>query len=276
MKTTYCCVVFLVLTIIVRAQERPVSFSRIDWAVQSIDAETPESLAFQLTAPYKTDLEKVRSIFRWITEHIAYTTRPRVYINDRSLRYKQPPLDSMLALKSVDEIVAYSVLQKRTAVCNGYARLFKTLCGYAGIPAEIITGYARVGNSSSKFRSNHSWNAVYVDSTWRLVDATWASGFISYTDEFVKQYDESFFFPEPEQFIRSHYPEDMRWALLQDPPTLSEFYHTPFKLTAFMKYGISTYTPARGVIEAAVGDTLQFRFELKEAKELKMAPELTA
>jgi hypothetical protein len=186
------------------------------------------------------------------------------------------PMDTLLAMKSVDEIVAYTVMQKLTAVCNGYARLFKTLCDYAGIRAEVVTGYARGGLGSAAFRSNHSWNAVYVDSAWHLVDATWASGYISFADEFVKQYDDSYFFPDPEQFIRSHYPEDLRWALVSNPPTLREFYQTPFKLTAFMKYGIQDYAPSTGVVEAAMGDTVQFRFELKAVSDTKMAPELDA
>jgi len=269
-------VVLLFSGIRLAAQTKPVSFSRIDWAVQSIDASTPEALARQLTAPYTTDLEKVRAIFRWITENIAYAARPRFAVSRSALRYKQLPMDTLLAMKSVDEIVAYTVMQKRTAVCNGYARLFKTLCDYSGIRAEVVSGYARGGFGNPAFRSNHSWNAVYVDSAWHLVDATWASGFITYADEFIKQYDDYYFFPAPEQFIRSHYPEDLKWSLLDNPPTLREFYQAPFKMTAFMKYGIGSYAPASGVIEAAIGDTVQFRFDLKNTITASMAPELNA
>ena len=269
-------VIFLLLINLVVAQDRRVDFSRIDWAVQSINAKTPEALAQQLTAPYTTDLEKVRSIFRWITEHITYASRPRTTLNRNAFRYKALPMDTLLAMKSVDEIVAYTVMEKRTAVCNGYARLFKTLCDYAGIRAEMVTGYARGSMGNTAFRSNHSWNAVYVDSAWRLVDATWASGFISFADEFVKHYDDYFFFPPPEQFIRSHYPEDLKWSLLPNPPALREFYQTPFKLTAFIKYGITGYAPSSGVVEASLGDTLQFKFDVKGNTEVKMAPELTA
>src|SRR5438045_9428020 len=136
-------VLFLFFTQALLAQGRAVNFNQIDWTVQSVDADTPETLSRQLTAPYSTDLEKVRSIFRWITEHIAYAVQPRAVVSRSALHYKPVQMDSLLALKSVDEIVAYTVLQQRTAVCNGYARLFKTLCEYAGIPAELVTGYAR-------------------------------------------------------------------------------------------------------------------------------------
>lgn len=257
-----------------QAQPFALSFNGIDWVAQRGDVLTPETLAQQLTAPCKTDLEKVRAIFRWITSNISYAVRPLPGVNKSALRYKPLPMDSALALKSVDEIVAYTVLQKRTAVCNGYARLFKTLCGYAGIRAELVTGYARAGWGNFAFRPNHTWNAVYIDSAWRLVDVTWASGYVSFANEFVQQYDDSYFLPLPERFIYTHYPEDLRWSLLQNPPALHEFDRAPFKLTAFIKYGIRNYAPANGVIEAAVGDTLRFRFELAAPLPFQMAPEL--
>jgi hypothetical protein len=253
------------------AQSRTSAFNQIDWTVTTIDASTPETLAQLLTASYATDLEKVRSIFRWITEHVAYAVPQRTSIRRSALRHK--PMDSVLALKSVDEIVAHTVLQNRTAVCNGYARLFKTLCDYSGIRAELVTGYARVNWGGAKFRSNHTWNAVFVDSSWHLIDATWASGFITFGDAFVKHYDDSYFFPDPEQFIYTHYPEDLKWSLLLHPPTLREFYQAPFRLAAFAKYDIGSYAPAKGIIEAAVGDTLQFRLGLKGKTVFNMAPE---
>jgi hypothetical protein len=270
-------VLFLIISKLVYAQGESANFSRIDWAVQTIDAATPEQLAHKLTVPYTTDREKVRSIFRWITEHIAYAVRPRTAVSrSAAVRFRPASMDSLLALKTVDEIVAYTVMQNRTAVCNGYARLFKALCLYAGIRAEMVTGYARGSFGNPAFRPNHSWNAVYVDSAWRLLDVTWASGYVSFTEEFVRHYDDSYFFPDPEQFIRSHYPEDLRWALLQNPPTLHEFNNMPFRLTAFTKYGISGYAPSRGVVEATIGDTVQFRLQVRTGTGLAMAPELNA
>ena len=41
-----------------------------------------------------------------------------------------------------------------------------------------------------------------------------------------------------------------------------------------MKYGIGSYAPANGVVEAAVGDTLRFRLDLKGKTAFDMAPEL--
>ena len=162
--------------------------------------------------------------------------------------------------QSLNERIAVEVLKKREAVCDGYARLFKILCDYAGLRSEIITGYARsnMDRMGSQFKSNHRWNAVLLDSTWHLLDVTWASGYISYgSDQFIKAYDNYYFMTPPEQFIRDHYPEDSRWTLLTNPPTLKEFYRTPFKHSAFSKYSIVSFAPAKGIIEASIGDTIK-------------------
>ena len=142
--------------------------------------------------------------------------------------------------------------------------LFKTFCDYAGIPSEVVMGYARVNGSRarSKFKSNHTWNAVYIDSAWYLLDATWASGFTNYRgDEFTRAYDDKYFLTSPDQFILDHYPEDITWTLLKDPPAPGEFYSGPFRYTGFIKSRIDAYWPAKGIVEAAVGDSIRFEVE---------------
>lgn len=230
----------------------------IDRKVRFIPGITTDSLANELSALGNSDFEKVRAIFRWITENIEYNTK----IFNRN---KKKPFgniyedadDSSTTLKPLNERVAAKVLKRKIAVCDGYTRLFKTLCDHAGIRSEIITGYARTNRSGSRFGVNHTWNAVYLDSSWHLLDVTWASGFISYSDEFIRRYDDYYFLTPPQLFIRDHYPEDLKWTLLSNPPAFREFYNGPFRYSAFIKSGITSYMPVKGIIEAAVGDTIK-------------------
>ena len=104
-----------------------------------------------------------------------------------------------------------------------------------------------------------------IDSTWYLLDVTWASGFITYSNEFVQRIDETYFLTPPQQFISDHYPEDLRWTLLERPPTLREFHFSPFKYKSHIKYSISSASPSNGTIEAAVGDTVLIELKLKDA-----------
>lgn len=265
-----CCVA---LAMSAFAQPRKMDFYRVDQHALSVKASSLKELSQQLTGGYTTELEKTRAIFRWITENIAYRTRASTrqnnpgFIDDKDTG----------ALKPLDERVAESVFENRQGVCEGYARLFKTLCDFSGIRSEMVYGYARTETFKriQRFRSNHSWNAVYVDSAWYLLDVTWASGYVDRNDQFVRYLDEQYFLTTPEVFIREHYPDDLSWALMTDPPLMPEFRYSPFRQRAFVKYQIAQYSPATGILQAKVGDTLQFQLvssNLKADKNISANP----
>jgi hypothetical protein len=226
----------------------------------------PALLSQLLTASCTSEKEKVKAIFHWITDNISYF---RKVVRPPRRRSKLPmpmaePIEDDGPLPALTERVAVKVLTDKQAVCEGYARLFKSLCDHAGIRSEIVTGYARadISRTENKFRSNHSWNAVCIDSTWYLLDATWASGYMAMpSGEFVKRYDSYYFLTPPEQFIRHHYPDDLRWTLLPDPPAIAEFRNMPFHPRSFYKYSIKAFFPRQGIIEAEMGDTIRLEFE---------------
>lgn len=219
------------------------------------------SLSESLVKNSRSEKEKVTAIFRWITENIAYTTFTK---QQKKNKYYVAEPDDDGPLKPLNERVAEMVLKKRTAFCDGYARLFTSLCDQAGIRSEIICGYANggLGRQETKFGVNHYWNAVWLDGKWQLLDATWASGYISMrSGEFVKDYNGQYFLASPEAFIRDHYPDDPRWTLLPDDKMPDEFRYSPFRQKSFAKYGFTSFSPGKGIIEAAVGDTIILQLE---------------
>lgn len=215
------------------------------------------SLAQSLTRNSETDHQRVTAIFRWITDNIAYTTfTPQ---QKRSSAFIAEPDDDS-PLKPLNQRVAEMVIRKGHAFCDGYARLFTALCEEVGIRSEIIYGYASGGSGRQglRFGVNHYWNAVFLDGKWQLLDATWASGYISLrSGEFIRDYNGQYFLASPESFIRDHYPDDPRWTLLADDKVPDEFRSSPFKQKSFTKYGFTGFFPGKGIIEAAVGDTIQ-------------------
>src|SRR5438093_2812850 len=120
------------------SQKNQVGFDAVDQKAEATEAAAVDTLAKRLTAFCSTETEKARAIFRWITEHIAYKTK-----GNFNASFKAEDDDTSVVLKPLNERIAESVIKKKTAVCDGYARLFKTLCDKAGIRSEIITGYAR-------------------------------------------------------------------------------------------------------------------------------------
>lgn len=225
------------------------------------DSSSVKELSIRLTHNSKTDLERVSAIFRWITDNIAYNERA-LHPSPWNYPYTEP--EDSGSLKNIDERVAEEVLKRKTGTCDGYARLFKTLCYYAGIRSELVTGYAGKDDAvvRDNFGCNHTWNAVLVDSTWKLLDATWASGYVTWRGGiFIKEYDSRYFLATPEDFIQDHYPEDLQWTLLKTVPAIREFRHSPFRQRSFLKYHITGFKPANGLISAKPGDTI--RIEIK-------------
>jgi hypothetical protein len=238
-------------------------------SITSADEITSHTaLANLLTANDTTDKQRVLSIFKWITDNVAYNVKSFQFSSNRNDYWLEDDDDTSAVLKPLDERVAIIVLKRRTAVCDGYARLFKILCNDVGIPCEVITGYARgsMNRVGVQFRCNHKWNAVMVDSAWHLLDATWASGYINYRNEFEKEYNSYYFFTKPEDFLIDHYPEDIKWALLDKPPVIKEFYNTPFKTAAFSRNYFQSFKPESGIIEAAVGDSIVFELQNNRPK----------
>ncbi len=230
----------------------------------------PARLSFRLTESCSTQTEKVKAIFFWITENIAYyrPVAPGWKLKNRVVFWEEEEKEGKV-LPSLTDRVATKVLKEKTAVCEGYARLFKSLCEHAGIRAELITGYARTdfNKAHANFRSNHTWNAVYIDSSWFLLDVTWASGYIAMpSGDFVKQYDSGYFLSSPAKFIQHHYPDDTRWTLLAEMPVPGEFLYMPFRQRSYSKYFIQSYLPSRGLIEAVTGDTIHIELQLDLAK----------
>jgi hypothetical protein len=267
MRLTIC---LLFVTGIIFSQDRLLEGLDYEKPVSTRDLTDPGTLSRILTTPYTTDREKVRSIFLWITDNISYYRMNSRSVPTRKGRpvVKEDDFPDAGPLKPLTERIAIQVLQQRRTYCDGYARLFKSLCDHASIRSEIITGYARsdINTSGDKFNSNHSWNAVYFDSSWHLLDVTWASGYSTRSGgDFVKHFDDYYWMTPPEQFIRHHYPDDLRWTLLKNPPPLFEFRYSPFRQRSYIKYDITDYFPSRGIIEARVGDTIRLVLETGNA-----------
>lgn len=62
------------------------------------------------------------------------------------------------------------------------SKLF-SIARYAGLYCTVLTGFAkgldyRPGDKFKGTEYNHSWNAVYIDENWYLVDSHWATRYL--------------------------------------------------------------------------------------------------
>ena len=248
-KVLFCCLLLSVTIGVAFAQDQ---FRVIDTYVRSLDKGAQSLETFTkgtLIQKSSTDLEKVRAVYVWITENIAYdcrkygTNKPiRIqYRSQRELERKMAELDQQQLRKT---------LKLRRGICGDYALLFNTMCGYLGIETKTVQGYVKVNFAQiGKLPKgvNHAWNAYKADGQWYLTDVTWGAG---YTDpavtKFTKHYREEFFQMAPADMIKDHFPEDQKWQLLAKPISAKTFGNQPIYHVNYWDLGIEQITPTKG------------------------------
>lgn len=204
-------------------------FSFFNLAVSAQTVSPPvKRLALQITDGIRSDSLKVRAIYEWVTDNIAYDI----------------DLVNELNIKTTAEYAAAQksekVIQRKKGVCMGYTNLFQDLCLAANVKAYSVPGYCKSldnrTNTLTFSPERHSWNAVKINNKWYLCDPTWGAGAIDVqTGRFRKKLNEEFYLTEGKTFIKRHIPLDPVWQLLDNPISMQEFRYgqksaRPFKL----------------------------------------------
>jgi hypothetical protein len=222
--------IFLSLCSLVKAQSTG-SFQSLDNYVRKCPVsatQTITSLADYLQKACKTDMQKARAIYVWITDNINYD---KVAYN--SGKY--------------NDCSAEGVLRSRKSVCEGFSSLFLSLGLKMNLEIRQLSGYAKgysytTGNNTFN-QPNHSWNIIKINGKWRLFDVTWGQGF-GYTDNngklaCVKEYSEFWFNTDPYAFIFTHFPTDSTCTLIDSPIGLNEFCKLPYLQPDDFQHGIT-------------------------------------
>ena len=166
------------------------------------------SLYDYLVAEARNDREKVRSFFTWITHHIRYDLEMALALE------KKPVPQSVQA-----------TLNRRKAVCLGYAELFEALCEKAKIPCAVVSGYSKTLPTSQPDleEPDHAWNAVLIDGKWQLLDASWTASIVRDPQGFPGRDSDFYFFAPPTRFLLDHLPADPMWQLVDCPLSADQF-----------------------------------------------------
>jgi Transglutaminase-like superfamily len=184
------------------------------------------NLTLKIVDTSKNQAYQAKDIYNWITENIAYDTKQ--------------------LQKGNKNYTPEQTIEKRKAVCYGYSQLFYEMCQDINIESYIINGYCKgfgYVNGEHFTKSNHSWNIIYADSSWIIIDATWGSGSLKYNPslqtklksfffkkqgikteiQFIKNNNDKFFGISPHDAIKSHFPIDIKWQLLEFPISYNYF-----------------------------------------------------
>ncbi len=121
----------------------PDSLKRYLQPTQFLEVDDPEirSLAKEITAGKRTDLEKAKAIMEWVYGNLEKRG-------------------------SVTIPTAKQVLKDRYGDCNEHATLYAALSRAAGIPTDIMVGLVYQGDGFYY----HAWNVSWIGGKWVPVD----------------------------------------------------------------------------------------------------------
>jgi transglutaminase/protease-like cytokinesis protein 3 len=210
-----------------------------------------QDLAAYLTDPFPEPLHKIRAIFAWVTDNISYDVHS--FLNH--IRKSQQPQD---------------VLQSRSSVCEGYARLTQALGEACHLPIRMISGYAKGAFLKPQRglrvddRGGHAWNCILLHGQYLMIDSTWGAGHLS-TDGnpcFNKAFNPFFFLTDPTKFIYSHFPRDINEQYLNPPFSESEFFDLPWTKETYHRHNLLLLSPKpRTSVMETNDDTLDIFIE---------------
>jgi len=241
------------------------TFKTVDERVRSYPKNigSAEQLAAQIAHDFSTDTERVRAIYTWLATNITYDLA-KFYKGDTRINFSYADQEDLQRkLNAVNTHTINETMRTKKAVCEGYAQTFKKVSELLKIPCLFITGYSKtsiqdIGKSPKQ--EDHAWNAVRIDDTWRLIDATWGAG-VTQNGQWKPRFDSFFFFTEPDDFILSHLPGEAELSFTGRKVSVSNFFKKPLFSHAYFKNNLELVSPRQGEIRVRTDSKISFEID---------------
>ena len=216
---------------------------------------TPESLAtHQVCRPYRSDVQRLRAIFTWIAERIAW-------------EHPRGPIDGEYGPQSID---TRRVLAQRRGAPEEVAAVVQGMCAAVGISCDVIRGFLKAPGEAVDFeacpRANHWWNAVVVDGEWRFMDCSLASPThprrYMYSSAPANQAEFFYFLTKPSEFVWTHIPVTLQEQHLVPPLPLPILMALPCACPPFFKHGLQMINYDTSLIRMENLEVVQVEFSV--------------
>lgn len=172
--------------------------------------------------PYRSDVQRLRAIFTWVSERITW----------------EEDIDC--------EIDARKVIQTKRGCPEEVAALVMEMCAAVGIHAEVVRGYLKTPGEVPEIgimpRSNHWWNAVIVDNEWRMMDCSLASPSHPrrglYSSAGSQTAESWWFLARPTEICWTHVPEQYQQQHICPPIAQEVLLSLPCACPPYFKNGL--------------------------------------
>ncbi|KAI5799171.1 hypothetical protein DFH27DRAFT_483110 [Peziza echinospora] len=192
-----------------------------------------ESLAqMHICRPYRTDVQKLRAIFTWVSEKIAWE-RP-------------PPVDELMEPQERERMEIRRVMQSKRGSPEEVATVVMQMCVAVGIEAQVVRGYLKAPGEAIDLdaipRPNHCWNAVVCDGEWRMMDCSLASPThprrSMYSTAPATTTDFHYFLTVPSKFCWTHVPIQPKHQHMVPPLPIANLLALPVVTSVFFQHNL--------------------------------------
>ena len=209
------------------------SFSQVDKAARFITS-LPSSITAAALAtgyvcrPYRSPVQRLRAIFIWCAERITWEDD---------------------AFDDGFHVDTRRVIQTKRGSSREVAALVAEMCASIGVPAEVVHGYLKTPGEDLDLdavaRPNHCWNAILVDSEWRMLDASIASPtnpkrshFSGVSNSIAEAW---YFLARPSEMCWTHVPADEHQQRMVPPVSPDTLLALPGTSPIFFRLGLSMH-----------------------------------
>ena len=244
-------------------------YERVDATIQLYPEtfESPEAFSYLISRDFTSEADKVRAIYGWLIENVAYDPEEYKKFNYSFKNYRERNAKEEKTRKKIIE----RTLKTGKAVCEGYAFVFEKMCQLQGIDSYLVRGDTKTHfqDIGRAFKKSHLWNAVKVAGEWQLFDATWGAG--TYRGKFIKEPTYYYFNIAPKECIKSHYPSMKEDQFMDNPVDHTNFSKAPLILLPGL-LSEQLVAPKRGIINSKSSDnTIYFEIIMKAPQHIHYA-----
>lgn len=216
-------------------------------------ARTIKTLSNEIGDDFHDQNNLIRAIYIFLASNMKYD----LDFGNESFRIRSNAKNKEEQNRITDSELERS-LRLRKGVCWENAYLFKKLCYYQGIDAEVIPGMRRMNEELPSLpKYNHVYNVVELYGEKKFIDCTFPPPSVYDKSDYDRYY-----LIEPEEFIFLCFPEDKRNQYLDKPLTYIQFRNLPLATEDKLALKIKNVYPRVSRLKAQRGEKTSLSLEL--------------